>query len=207
MKWSAKHQKAIPINHTVADTFELFVKGLISKPAVPVFDFDLLEEKLIVAAKQTVSLLLRNHPQDNFVSFGFYTNEDGSMIGTAANTGQHLNHMLADNRSEQDFYTYTTTEWKYEGTDDADCCSHITGHLEDHIAFLFTDSAVRTFRKQLMNCCVNALCALREEGFFTDRFDGTITLMVGTCEGDIPKARVQQIIKLLNPSQPHVPSL
>lgn len=199
MKWSPIHNKAIPINYIVAETFELFIKGLIGRPAAPSFDFALLKDELFEAAKKAVELFLKNHPQEQMVSFGFYTNYDGSMIGVSMNTGQHLQNNIAQNPRDQNFYTFSTAEWKYEGTYDGDVCSHFTNRLEDHVALLLTDSAIRSFRNQIIDCCVNVLSALQKEGFFTEIFGREIILMAGTCEGDIPKARFKQIIQLLNP--------
>lgn len=199
MNWSPERKQAIPSNYILAETFGLFMENLISKPVSKPFDFTLLEGRLMEAAKQTIHNLLNNHPEEKIVSFGFYLNEEGSMIAAAANTQQHLQDKLAKYPDDKYSYTYLTTEWIYEGTDDSDLCSSITSLLEEHTALLAAKSAVRTFRKQVMERCVNALSALRKEKFFSEMFGREIVLMVGTSNGDISKEKLRQIIRLLNP--------
>ena len=198
MKWFPEHRKARPVTYEIADTFKDFVIGLTSKPVILPFDFAWFEAGLFEAAKQTAALLLKDHPQEKIVAFGFYTNDDGSMIAIAANCEHHLQKCIAQNSSDSDFCKYATTEWAYEGIDGSAYCDQLTKRMEEYRGMLLTDSKVRAFRKQIIECCVNALSRLRESPLMFELFGGEITLMVGTTEGDIPKSQYKQIIKQLN---------
>ncbi|ELY3985963.1 DUF4303 domain-containing protein, partial [Cronobacter muytjensii] len=132
-------------------------------------------------------------------SFGLYTAEEASFIATAFNTKEHF-ETLSKNNNEDEFYKYSTANWKYEGTEDKNYNKIfiISEQLEEYSALLLTDASLRTFRNKLIDNCALVLEELKQESFFKDHCKNTVTLMVNLAQDDLPKAKYKNLIHQLN---------
>lgn len=187
MKWSPKHSQAKPIDHFIASNFSEFLEKLIDKPTIEPFNFETFETKLIVGAKESLNRILKDYSPDQISAFGFYTDE-ANFVSTSIDT----------NFDRDVNCKFLTSEWTYEMKYDTEVYSELTSLLEDHVALLMTESKIRIFRNQLIDCCANVLLKLKEEGFFVKKLGKEIILMVGTSHSDMSLAKFKQVKNLLN---------
>lgn len=187
------------IDFELAETFESFVKGLVKRPKIPPFDFCSFNEKLKDIIKEIFAETIKKHADETINSFGLYTTDEVYFIATAFNTKEHFER-LAKNNNEDEFYKYSTANWKYEGTEDKNCNEIfiLSEQLEEYSALLLTDASLRTFRNKLIDNCALVLEELKQENFFKDHCKNTVTLMVNLAQDDLPTAKYKKLIQQLN---------
>lgn len=194
-RWNDSLQRAVFEPHFLAATFEEFVSGLAAKPEIVPFNFPAFEAKLPNAIQATLETLLKNHPRERFFGFGLYTDDEGSILASAANTREHLEKNCKELLEAPHYYTYATTEWTYEGTDDAPELLEMHEMLQTHRAMLFTKAKQRAFRGKIVDLCAQALINAKNDGLFSTTLDAGYVLMVSLGGDEMPQATWKRIKK------------
>jgi hypothetical protein len=182
----------------LAPTFAEYVKGLVVMPKLPAFDFEAFKTPLKQAVRQSFCGLVRAHGRERIVAYGLYIDDMGSMVVDAANTADHLENNVASFPDERDFYTFATTEWKYEGLDCAlelfdDLCKSLMSYSAS-----LSRNKIRNFRDKLLDACVDVLRELKSDGFFAKEYSEVIVLNVNISNDDISAARAKKIRQALS---------
>lgn len=189
--YSTKDKKYYP--KRIADNFQEFIE-LLSKLAKPApFDFAALKEKIKASSIQA-SIELKQINTEHIIAFGLFTSADAKFIAPAVNTSGHLAAHLAEFPEERDFYTYATTEWKYEGNLMSESFDEINRIINKYHIYLKSDKQITGFRKQILDTCLASLLELKHE----NAFNRDITLMVNVSNATLPKSQFKKIIAELN---------
>jgi hypothetical protein len=181
----------------LAPTFADYVKGLVVMPKLPVFDFAAFKAPLRQAVKQSFRGLVRAHGREGIVAYGLYIDDLGSMVADAANTAGHLESHVASFPQERDFYTFATTEWKYEGLDYALALFEDIGKPLMTYSASLSGNKIRSFRNKLLDACVDVLRELKSEGFFAKEYGEPVLLTVNISNDDMPAAKAKEIRRAL----------
>jgi hypothetical protein len=183
---------------TLAPTFADYVKGLVVMPKLPAFDFKALKTPLKQAVKQSFRGLVQAHGQEGIVAYGLYIDDLASMVADAANTRDHLENNVASFPNERDFYTFATTEWKYEGLDyGLELFDDISKSLTTHSASL-SENKRQHFRNKLLDICVDVLRELKSDRFFDKEYSEAVVLTVNISNDDISAAKARTIRQALS---------
>lgn len=178
---------------TIANSFKEFIQALRKLDKPPVFDFENLKKEIKTAVKKTYSEF-KNQSAGKIVAFGLYIGSDGSFVASAINTEEHLNTQIGKYPKEKEFYTYATTEWKYEGTEASENFARVDNLLQKHLIFLTSDNKKTSFRKQCLDACKNVLKEVKDENLF----DEELILMVNISDEEMPRTQFKKIMKELN---------
>lgn len=189
--YSVKDKKYYP--KRIADNFQEFIESLrkLEKPAS--FDFAVLKEKIKASSIQALTQV-QQIKTEKIIAFGLFTGNDAKFIAPAINTAGHLAAHIAEFPGEKDFYTYSTTEWKYEGNLMSDSFDEINLIIDKYHIYLKSDKQITGFRKLILDTCVTSLIELKRE----NAFPSDITLMVNVSNAALPKSQFKKIIAELN---------
>lgn len=178
---------------TIANNFKEFVMALRKLDKPPVFDFENLKEEIKTAVRNTYNELKIQLPE-KIIAFGLYAGSEGNFVASAINTEEHLNAQINKYPKEKEFYTYATTEWKYEGTKAPENFTKVDDLIQKHLIFLTSDNKKNRFRKHLLDTCTSVFKELKDENFFSKQ----LVLMVNISDEELPKAQFKKIVKELN---------
>ena len=182
------------ITSVVAPDFETFIKRLVVMPKLPAFNFATIKEPLKQAVQESFRCVVNEHGSEEIISYGLYVDDEGSIVADAANTKAHLEGLLAKRPAERDYFTYSTSEWCYEGMDYAlHLFEPICRELSVHSRALGSDDKIRRFRDKLIDLCVEILAELKTEGYFLNEYNSPILLSVGVVNGEISSAKLKKI--------------
>lgn len=189
--YSRTEKKSYP--KTIANSFKEFVQALRKLDKPPVFDFENLKEEIKTAVRKTYNEF-KNQSTEKIIAFGLYTGSEGNFVASAINTEEHFNTQISKYPKEKEFYTYATTEWKYEGNEAPENFAKVDNLIQKHLIFLTSDNKKNSFRKQLLDTCTSVLKELKDENLFSEQ----LVLMVNISDEELPKAQFKKIVKELN---------
>lgn len=181
-------------NALVQDRMNKAKKKVVSnKPMFNVLPFEHeLEGKKLNGKELTETI-----PSDDCYITYFDDKQRITTIASAANTKHHLNTKIFEFPDEEEFYTFTTTEWFYEGTFGNEGFEPYSKKFQEYSNSLPEDSLVVKFRNDLLDFSINCLLELKQEGYFLNE-NTNIKLMVNISNGNINHAKRKKLIKLLN---------
>ena len=183
---------------SVAPNFEAFIKGLVVMPRVTSFDFSTIKEPLKQAVQESFRCMVNEHGIEEIISYGLYVDDEGSMVADAANTKAHLESRLAKHPAEKDYFTFSTSEWRYEGMGYAlHLFEPICKELSVHSRALGSDDKIKRFRDKLIDLCVEILAELKADSYFLNEYGLPLLLSVGISNGEISSAKLKKIHGIL----------
>ena len=183
---------------SIAPNFETYIKELTVAPKLAAFEFSSFKELLKKAVEKSFSEIVKAHSKEEIISYGLYIDDLGTMIADAFNTKSHLDSQIKNNSKDSDYYTYFTTEWRYEGTEFAvDVFNEMSKILTEYSNALGQDRKIERFRNRLLDCCVEVLLELKMNEFFSHTYLQPISLSICVSNGSIPQSKLKKIRKLL----------
>jgi len=183
---------------TIAPNFETYIKELVIMPKQSAFDFAVIKGPLKQAAQKSFREIVKAHGHEDIVAYGLYIDAEGSMVADAANIKVHLEKLVAAHPKDEDYYTYATNEWRYEGTDFAlDLFDPICKELARYCATLGSESKIKRFRDILLDVCAEVLAELKSEGFFAKEYALPVLINVNISNDEISATKIKKIRLLL----------
>jgi len=157
-------------------------------PKLLAFKFEEIKEPLINATKKAFREAVKKHGNEEIIAFGLYVDPEGTMVNNAINT--------KGNSKPDDYFTYSTTEWKYN-TLALDLFEPICRELGTRSAALGSEDKLARFSGKLFNLCLEVLAELKAAGFFAGEYSLPVMLSVGIEGRELSPAKIKKIRALL----------
>ncbi len=165
------------------------------------FNFELLKEKIEIAAKTAFQEIYSKHKDEEICSFALYSDEGAMTVCPSANTLEHLSGYSEEEKEHIDYYKFEPAEWKYEMVGADELFADISTMVREEVFKMEEEENVELFlkfQKKLYETCINVLGKLKEEGFFKSIVGKEIFLIFTVTEFEFDDSDIINMVTQLN---------
>lgn len=132
-----------------------------------------LVDKIKAAAKEAFLDIRRQHVEEIICGYALYSDSEGLTISSSVNSYKHLLKLVTEDPSDEVYYRWSPGEWAFE-FDGADHFLEVAAIVAAEMKNCISRPECDRMRDHVFESCVEAIEAMKSEGFFADADPATV---------------------------------